>query len=146
MLYNCGSWALTDSEAFSLDACHRKHLRSILGVRWPNRISNTSLYEVCGCTALSHRVRKARWRLFGHILRLDRDAPAQVALDFAMNEGHHLWRARRGRPPTCLLTVLRADLKPIGLTMKNASDLRRLRELASNKDTWRGLGRQLTGD
>ncbi len=32
-----------------LDANHRRHLRQIIGIHWPHRISNTALYRRCRC-------------------------------------------------------------------------------------------------
>ena len=54
MLNNCSSWAVTTTLLHKLDACHRSHLRSILGMCWPNGIiSNDDLYVHCGTGPLS---------------------------------------------------------------------------------------------
>ena len=47
LTYNCGTWALTQTEMKKLDAFHRKQLRQLLNIYYPVRISNTSLYNKC---------------------------------------------------------------------------------------------------
>ena len=41
LTYNMGTWGLTKTELIRLDAHHRRHLRQIIGIRWPHRISKT---------------------------------------------------------------------------------------------------------
>ena len=81
LTYNMGTWGLTQADLFRTDTYHRRHLRNIIGVRWPNRISNVALYRRCQSRPFSESIVTARWRLFGHVLRLPRDAPAQRAID-----------------------------------------------------------------
>ncbi|GFR80990.1 very-long-chain enoyl-CoA reductase [Elysia marginata] len=44
IICNCGTWALTQTEANKLDTFHRKQLRNILDIHYPNLISNKSIY------------------------------------------------------------------------------------------------------
>ena len=53
LLYNCNSWAVPKHILNTIDVCHRKHLRSILQIRYPHCISNATLYKRCGTTPLS---------------------------------------------------------------------------------------------
>ena len=80
LLYNCGIWVLTKHQEDKLDTYHRKQLRKILGIKYPTRISNAKLYEKCKEISISITIVKARWRLFGHILRRDKDIPAYKAM------------------------------------------------------------------
>ncbi|GFS10287.1 ankyrin repeat protein [Elysia marginata] len=43
LICNCGTWALTLTEANKLDTFHRKQLRNILDIHYPTLISNKSL-------------------------------------------------------------------------------------------------------
>ena len=36
LTYNMGTWSLTKTELSRLDAHHRRHLRQIIGIRWPH--------------------------------------------------------------------------------------------------------------
>ena len=82
LIYNMGTWGLTKTKLDRLDAYHRRHLHQIVGIHWPHRISNTALYRRCRCHPISEDVKSARWRLFGHVLRMPRDTPAQQAIDY----------------------------------------------------------------
>ncbi|KAI8479584.1 hypothetical protein Bbelb_426750 [Branchiostoma belcheri] len=140
MLYNCNSWAAPQTAIDKLDACHRKHLRTITGHRWPNSlISNKALYKLCNTGPLSTKVKCARWTMFGHILRMPTDTPAQQALTFAL-VGSNTYRPRKGRHCSNLLSLLRADLKERGLgPLRSERKLQELRRLAMNRTKWREL-------
>ena len=69
MLYNCSSWAAPKTILNKLDACHRRHLHSILDIHWPhNTISNEALYKQCNTRPTSEMVKEARWNMLGHVL------------------------------------------------------------------------------
>ena len=78
MLYNCNSWAAPKAMLDKLDACHRRHLRSITGHCWPKSIiTNQALYKLCNEEPLSLKVAKQRWSMLGHILRMDPDTSSE---------------------------------------------------------------------
>ena len=107
LTYNAGTWGITQQVAGRLDAFHRKQLREVVRVKWPMRISNEALYEQCSSTRISLLVDRARWSLFGHVLRLHAETPAQLAMDFycqGLEEGEG--KVVRGRAITTLPVVL----------------------------------------
>lgn len=137
LCYNCGTWGLTKAETQRLVTFHRRQLRQILGIRWPNIIKNNVLYRITGTTSLEDIIRNSRMRLLGHCLRLPIETPAQEAME-------HYYQAsngRRGRPRTSLPVVLNEDLKTAGLMCKNIQDLATLRNLAQDKISWRRMCR-----
>ena len=79
LIYKAGTWGLTGSETDKVNAFHRKQLRLLIGIKQPQRISNSNLYERCECREISTDVMDMRWRLFGHVLRFDEKAPAHQA-------------------------------------------------------------------
>ena len=100
-------WALgglTKTELSRLDTHHRRHLRRIIGIRWPHRISNDALYRRTHSSPISAAIRAARWSLFGHVLRLPLDAPVQRAIDAYLEDtGNPKFRGRlRCTLPTTL--------------------------------------------
>ena len=141
MLYNCGSWAVPQSVLGHLDKCHRRHLRSILGIRWPTTISNEHLYIRCDARPLSELVTEARWRMTGHVLRMATDTPAQLAMRFAL-QGAMEYKGRRGRHQTNLLETIRADLSKHQLKLQCEADIKTLTEQATDKNKWRALGQK----
>ena len=89
-MYHASTWGLRQDVLNKLDTFHRKHLRRIVGIRWPQgpqRISNKELYKLCNVQPLSitiTSISRLRWQLFGHILRLDPNTPAQIAMDYLL--------------------------------------------------------------
>ena len=135
LLYNCGTWALTLTEEERLNAYHRKQLKKILNIRYPKKITNKSLYRICQEKPLSLQIQSARWSLFGHILRRDKDIPANKATRaYFIPNGNKL----RERPKT---TLLNRDLSliqdPIRLHL--SKDLAEITELAQDRKCWRIL-------
>jgi hypothetical protein len=148
IMYNCSSWAATNETLRQLDVCHRNHLRQILKIHYPNRISNENLYKLCSTKPLSERVKVARWKMLGHILRSPENSPAALALSFAVDGSSEL-KGRRGRHQTNLLDVIRKDISRIHMScneninnkivLKNNNDITTLRIVASNRVEWSKL-------
>ena len=138
MLYNCGRWAAPQSIFSTLDKCHRRHLRSILRIHWPNTISNELLYSRCNTHPLSAMVRESRWRMLGHVLRMPPDTTAQQALQFAVI-GAQQFKGRRGRHQTNLLETIHTDLRSVNRRLANDSNIARLREEATDRAQWKDI-------
>ena len=80
LTYNCGTWALAQTELNKLDAFHRKQLRKVLNIYYPTKISNKTLYKKCNEKPLSTHILESRWRFFGHILSRNEEIPANKAM------------------------------------------------------------------
>ena len=118
-----------------LGSSHRRHLRKILNVGWPNNISNKELYKRTKVTALSCRIKSARWNMIGNVLRQGENKPAYLAFYFAINEAKN-YPACKGRPPINLLDQTIRDLLEKGIIINSSEDIREIREKAKNKDEW----------
>ena len=131
ILYNCNNWAAPKKFLDKLDACHRRHLRTITSHHWPDSvISNNALYKMCNVVPLSVRVNQQRWSMFGHVLRMPENTPAQQALEFAVL-GSSKYRSCRGRHCSNLLSLLQADLREAGFgTLRLKKKLREFGMLA----------------
>ena len=44
-MYNCNSWAAAKQLLHKFDVCHRNHLRSIIGMTYPDIIRNETFYK-----------------------------------------------------------------------------------------------------
>ena len=159
LLYNCGTWGLTKVNLEMIDSLHRKHLRIILGIFWPQTISNKELYEKCRRQPLSNTITRQRWKLFGHILRRESTIPAQTAMaDYFKENGTKYL----GRTPTSLATTINKDiknyklhinttphnlsteqLKKIPQQLQSTKDLLKLTELAQDRKTWQKITQQI---
>ena len=136
LLYNCGTWALDQSDADKIDAFQRKLLRQLLGYKWYDKITNEDLYAQVGILPASVQVVSARWRLFGHTLRLDANTPARKAMVyyFSNNMG-----GRQG-PRVLLPTSLSKEYKSVtGDEIDSLVQYNKMIELSKNREEWKVL-------
>ena len=142
LTYNCGVWVLSSRDATAMDAFHRKQLRRLLGISYPEIISNTDLYARCNAEPISVLSRRARWKLFGHILRLPEATPAQVSMTAYFQRQNRGWL---GRPRITLPVVIDNDLaKATSMRLRSLKDLETLRLVARNRQSFNDIIAQVT--
>ena len=112
-----------------LDVFHRRCLRSILRISWRDHISNDEVMRRAGVAPLSDIVSERRKRMTGHVLRLPRERPASVAMDW-MPEGG---KRKRGRPKKTWRQTSKEDLSEMGVSWHGA------RRVARDRSKWRRL-------
>ena len=138
LLYNSETWTLTATLEKYLDQFQRRLLRIAINCRYPKRISNEKLYTLTREISISDKVRKRRLVLFGHILRLHEDTPAQKALEYFFTPH----KRPVGRPRHTWIAQIKKDLKKtllhhnIKVPLTKAS-LQRLKILAEDRSQWR---------
>ena len=141
LTYNMGTWGLTPTEWARFDGFHRRQPRQVIGVRYPEKISSNTLYERCECGPMSLSAVKARWGLFGHVMGMTHDTPAQMAIDeYIAPTDTAGWQ---GRPRTTLPTTLDKHLQGVGKRLRNMQDLQHLRTIASDRNQWRNLSQEI---
>ena len=82
-------------------------IRRVLGLKWSDRVTNINLYARCGISPASLQVVNARWRLFGHTLRMNEGSPAREAM--AIYFMHDKSMSGRGGNRMTLPTALSND-------------------------------------
>jgi hypothetical protein len=98
-------------------------------------VSSDALYKLCNTPPLSDKSRPAKMVMFGHVLMMPEETPAQRALEFALL-GASKYKARRRHQCIHLLSML-CDLKKAGLgTLKSRMELMKLRISAEDKRQW----------
>ncbi|KAI8487558.1 hypothetical protein Bbelb_347920 [Branchiostoma belcheri] len=127
------AWTLTATEERHLDTFDQKCLRRILGYRWYDFVSNSTVRQRTGQPPVSHEVRQARLRLFGHLARADPPLEAASLLKAATPAG---WSRPRGRPRRRWRDQLNADFSKVGLDAATA--WQRAQDRTGWKTTWRG--------
>jgi hypothetical protein len=75
------------------DTFLHKCIRSILKIHWPEKITNLELRKRAGIDKISASVRRRRWQWISHVLRMDKNRNARIALNWTP-EGNR----SRGRP------------------------------------------------
>mgnify|MGYP003335282903 CR=1 FL=1 len=144
LTYNCGTWSLNAPLENIINIAHRKQLRQILNFKWFHKISNKYLYEITNSKSISTLARSARWRLFGHILRLLEETPAfQCMVNFFNCSASK----KIGKPKYNLVSTLQHDCKRLGaFSLTSENDLFYLQNIASDRKTWKHLVEQLYFD
>ena len=154
LLYNLHTCGLTATLLKSVDTCHRKHLRRMWGVFYPDRISNEMLYIMTLAQPLSATIIDHRWRLFGHILRLPQNTPANVAMRQYFRYGD-LRTAQKytGQCPYSIQRALHDDLlcyeeptqfyygrrRPRVVGLQTLKDLNFYARKAEDRELWKAL-------
>ena len=131
-LYNSEVWGTTKEDENKIDVFQRRLLRNVLGINWKkgNWISNNELYKITNQTPWSVKIAHRRLRFFGHIARLDDNAPAKLSLYEAIRKT----RKPQGKPITTLLSTIHKQLKTIEIN--NFDDAI---NFAQDRENWRSL-------
>ena len=151
LIYNCSTWGLTKAEESKIDVFHRKQLKRVLGIRYPTIISNKKLYKKTEEEPISFTSKKSRWRLLGHILRRDKNIPANQAMTYYFKQTNS--KGFRGKPRITLPIKLDEDLVMLNrknvhlrdhnyskaLRLINTTDLEELRGRAADRTEWQNL-------
>ena len=140
-----GGYSLTGGVIEKFEVFHRRQLREVLGVR--RGIHNDDLYNRCKANPLKHQIAWAKWSLFGHTLRMARNTPAQLAMDYYCqpSEGDIKCMGRASTTlPVQLFNEYKDYLKKFklgGHTSKPHMMLSKLRSLAADpvRHKWREL-------
>ena len=151
LTYNCSAWGLSKKDEDCLDSFHRRQLRRVLNIKWPHRISNANVYKTTRSHPISIDILKARWRLFGHVLRMGNETPAVKAMHYFFSTIKAA-RKFRGRPRTTIHTTLSKDVKDllatnsdfintlnIPKTFSKISDLERFQSIAQDRKIWKKI-------
>ena len=131
-MYNSEIWTMTKSCEKKIDSFHRNLLRQIMNIRYPNIITNTTLYELTTEMKWSDRIKQNRIRFTGHLLRLPEETPVQQSLKIALTQS----QLPRGRPQTTWIKLINNDLQSLNLDQIGSQ---KLRETASDKKTWKKI-------
>ena len=141
LLYNCGTWALTEALADRLDRFQRKMLRRILGLKWSDKVTNEKLYARCGIPPASVQVLNARWRLFGHTLRMDENAPARQAMAYYFVKDQP---GRQGNRVTIASALSNEYKAVVGKPISNSAEYEAVVCVAQDRDVWKDVVQQVT--
>ena len=65
---------------------HRKQVRRVIDIKWPDEISIKKLYKVTKTKQLPIIITKRKWILLGHILRLPQDFTTRKSIRYYFEE------------------------------------------------------------
>jgi hypothetical protein len=128
-LYNSELWTLTKKQTEAINSFQRRIMRRLLGVHYPDTLSNISLGEKFGYPKpWSQAIRERRFRLVGHICRLPTNAPVLQALRACREP----CKNRQGGQMTTWLKMMQAEIKPLGLDLLDEGTW----AIARNREEW----------
>ena len=141
-MYNSCTWGMSKKDEDDIDAFHRRQLRRVLGVKYPTIMRNEAVYRLSKTKPLSVEITKSRWKMFGHVLRMNEGTPARLAMKFYFTKTGH--KKFRGRPRTTIVTTINRDIKRTQKKIKNFDikpiktelDLRNVRVKSLNRKHW----------
>ena len=99
-------WTLTKTLEKKVDTYQRRQLRKILGIHWPDIITNKELYQRTKLYPWSINIFNRRMKWFGHLLRLPKTTPARKALEKFITPT----KQPIGRPKTTWLSKILKDI------------------------------------
>ena len=149
--YNSSCWGLRKTDIISLNSFHRNLLRKVCNIKWPDRISNIKLYRLTKRKPIIIDITTARWKYFGHVLRMHPSAPPKAAMAWFFTPEEQAKRFR-GAKRTTIATTLHNDIKDTLckfpnfqiVSFANLTDFQNCITLASNRNLWRKIVKTVT--
>ena len=143
LMYNSCTWGLTKNDEKELDSFHRRQLRQVLGVKYPMKMRNEKVYERTETRPLSIDITKARWKMLGHVLRMNEKTPARMAMKYLF-QNLKKEKKFKGRKRATIVTTINRDIKRTRKIYENFDikpllselDLRNARVKALNRKHW----------
>ena len=93
----------------TVNTFQRRHLRKILGIHWPKKITNIELYTKTKTEEWSTTIQRRRLNWLGHLIRLHPETLTRLSL------AEYLRKVQRpkGRPHRTWMELIKHDLKAI---------------------------------
>jgi hypothetical protein len=126
LLYGCETWRMTKKIEAQLQTFVNKRLRIILGIFYPNWITNDDLWRRTRQEKIATIIRRRRWRWLRHTLRKADTSITKQALTW-----NPQGTRKKGRPRTSWRRTIAADLEVMGRSWGQT------RQLAQDRQRWR---------
>lgn len=138
MTYNIAASGANDITLEKLNTFHRKHLRIILGIFYPQHINNTKLYEITKTIPITNTVHKLRLQYLGKVLRQPDNIPTKETL-ILYYELNNQCKKYKGITKSSIISRINMDFRKINQQFNNIQDLRRHEIIARNIKEWTKL-------
>lgn len=103
-----------------------KCLKNILGIRWPEKITNNDLWRRTKQQPVQNTIRTRKWKWIGHTLRKSENNITRQALDW-----NPQGQRKRGRPKNTWRRGLDTELKKVGIKWREC------KTIAQDRREWR---------
>ncbi|RUS88821.1 hypothetical protein EGW08_003451 [Elysia chlorotica] len=128
LLYGSETWRVTKTNSKKIQGFTNRCLRNILGVHWPEVISNEELWERTRQTPVETEIMKRKWGWIGHTLRKPASNITRQALDW-----NPQGKRKVGRPKQSWRRSVEEEVKASGTTWAE------LRRTCQNRVRWRSF-------
>ena len=129
LLYGCETWTLYRKHIKLLERFHMRSLRSILGIRWQDKVTNLEVLDRARLTSIEAMILKTQLRWTGHVIRMEPDRIPRQLLYGELSIG----KRKQGRPMKRFKDNVKANLAHAGLPPKQ------LETSAKDRVGWRML-------
>ena len=126
LLYASETWRTNNKLESKLRGFEGRCLRRILKVRWQEKVCNEEIWRRTGMNNIVLEVKRRRWTLLGHVLRMKKGRHPLEALSWAPPGKRH-----RGRPLGTWRRTIEDEMKTAGKTWNE------LRWLAQDRSEWK---------
>ena len=127
LLYGAETWAVYRSHAKKLHAFTMRHMRSIMKIRWQDKVTNIKVLNRERLHSMEDLLIRKNLRWTGHLLRMPTDHLPRQVLYSQQPDG----RGPRGRPRGRYKDTIERNLK------KGDIDTNSWKSLAIQRDVWR---------
>ena len=146
LLYNSSTWGLSKSDENNLNSFHRRLLRKLCNIKWPEIIHNKELYKKTKTYPISIDITTSRWKYFGHSLRMANNTPPKHAMLWFFEPVRDC-KKYSGKQRTTIFSTIQRDIHETKLKFPNfsidsfdtASDFEHISSLAANRVLWRRI-------
>ena len=111
LLYGCDTWTVYRRHLKQLERFHQRALRSILGIRWQDRVTNTEVFERTNCISIEAMLLKSCFRWTGHVIRMEDHRIPKQLLFGELEQGHR----RQGHPCKRFKDTVKAGFQWCGI-------------------------------
>ena len=132
LLYGCETWTLYRKHIKQLERFHMRALRSIMGIKWQDRVTNLEVLDRATLASIETMVLKAQLRWTGHVIRMEPFRLPRQLLYGELRQG----QKPRGRPKKRFKDCIKNNLKHSGTPSTE------LENLAQDRSAWGSLTRQ----
>ena len=114
LLYRCETWTLYRRHVKQLEQFHTRSLRSIMRIRWQDRVTNQEVLDRANSTSIEAKILQAQLRWTGHVIRMDETRIPRQLFYGELVSGHR----KQGRPKKRYKDNLKTNLKWAGVHPK----------------------------
>ena len=111
LLYGCETWTVYRRHLKQLERFHQRALRSILGIRWQDRVTNTEVFKRTNCISIEAMLLKSCLRWTGYVIRMEDHRIPKQLLFGELEQGH----MRQGRPCKRFKDTVKSGLQWCGI-------------------------------